>query len=193
MFHGYMLNYKRVKSKTALGCWVGDADFVPAASGTWFWGRYTNSSNSFPRPSHLSTATAQAQEVSVPFFIATYRDLPQVKPIAEKGQSGEVEFQAASDGDYFFHVGRPGSVVTHISGMILDLFRRICRMGAGNRQTCMNYWLTYTRLVAGQGNRRAKVRYMSYATYSWWSKWFIHDVLSYCFSTCCLKKCGHVG
>jgi hypothetical protein len=29
-----MLNYKRVKSKTALGCWVGDADFVPAASGT---------------------------------------------------------------------------------------------------------------------------------------------------------------
>ena len=90
-------------------------------------------------------------------------------------------------------------------GMILDFFRRICCMGAGNRQTCMNYWLTYTRLVAGgcskffskikgnTGNRRAKVRYMSYATYSWWSKWFIHDVLSYCFSTSCLKKCGHVG
>ena len=94
--------------------------------------------------------------MSVPFFIATYRDLPQVKPIAEKGQSGEVEFQAASDGDYFFHVGRPGSVVTHISGMILDLFRRICRMGAGNRQTCMNYWLTYTRLVAGQGKQESQ-------------------------------------
>lgn len=78
-----------------------------------------------------------------------YCEKAEVKPIAEKGQSGEVEFQAAADGDYFFHVGRPGSVVTHISGMILDFFRRICRMGAGNRQACMNYCLTYTRLVAG--------------------------------------------
>lgn len=61
-------------------------------------------------------------EAVVPFFLSSsgygllwdnyawsYLNPPKdalVKPIAEKGQSGEVEFQAASDGDYFFHVGR---------------------------------------------------------------------------------------
>ena len=63
-------------------------------------------------------------EAVVPFFVSsdgygllwdnyawTYLNPPAaenalVKPIAGKGQSGEVQFQAATSGDYFFHVGR---------------------------------------------------------------------------------------
>ena len=62
-------------------------------------------------------------EAVVPFFVSsagygllwdnyawTYLNQPQtalVKPIEGQGQSGQVEFQAGVDGDYFFHVGRP--------------------------------------------------------------------------------------
>ena len=173
MFLGYMLNYKREKRKTALGCWVGDADFVPAASGTWFWGRSAQIQPATPSPDQATYPLPQRKhkKFGSSHLSLFYCEKAKVKPIAEKGQSGEVEFQAAADGDYFFHVGRPGSVVTHISGMILGIFRRICRIGAGNRQACMNFWLTYTRLVArgcskffwkikgNRGNRRAKVRY----------------------------------
>eukprot|EP00438_Fugacium_kawagutii_P032311 Skav208269 [mRNA] locus=scaffold188:392541:397135:- [translate_table: standard] len=63
-------------------------------------------------------------EAVVPFFVSsenygllwdnyawTYLNPPEkqdalVKPIDGKGQSGEVNFQAAEDGDYYFHVGR---------------------------------------------------------------------------------------
>lgn len=38
----------------------------------------------------------------------------EVKPIAGKGQSGEVQLQAATSGDYFFHVGRLEQGLCHV-------------------------------------------------------------------------------
>ena len=147
-------------------CYVPAQERGAIASSTWFRGRFKQvykfseriwfSCNSWKALHHLSAATALAQEVFASFSIATCK----VKPIAEKGQSGEVDFEAAVDGDYFFHVGRPGSVIAHISGGFV---------ARGNRQTCVNYGLIHTWLswlVGGEGVQSSSEEYVGYVLWS---------------------------